>query len=255
MTVTCSRLPADAVQDLALADREPDIPRFLDVLSQARAIASLRDQFPRGARIPDDPSVVYLRYKPGVSLTAAVAVQEPEPLILLQAVSVNHRPKVEKLLARQRAGATGWGVVSDPAHTLVAGVPASDRLLPGLRRRGGRATDVWVDLNDFRPLRYKPHRRWVGTGWHDGRLRVVRVVPPAAGQMCAPTLQHLDRATKSAGTCEWSVQLDTGRLRLTGHLHPREILVGRDLQVGKALVVAKVAVVLGLDVFHQPRFH
>ena len=195
MTASPSRLPTDAVHDLALAEREPDIPRFLDVLCPARALASLRDEFPRSAGVPAEPRVVYLRYKPGVSLTAAVRVHGAEPLLMLQAVSLHHRPKIEKLLIRQRRGAAGWGVVSDPPCLLVAGVPASDRYLPWLQRSGrGHSAVAGVDLNGFRPLRYKPHRRWVATGVHDGRPCVVRVVPPAFAQRCGPTLAHLNAA-------------------------------------------------------------
>ena len=195
MTTSSSRLPTDAVHDLALAEREPDIPRFLDVLSPARALASLRDQFPRCAGVPAEPRVVYLRYKPGVSLTAAVRVRGAEPLLMLQAVSLRHRPKIEKLLTKQRHGAAGWGVVSDPPCLLVAGVPASDRYLPWLQRSGrGHPAVAGVELDGFRPLRYKPHRRWVATGVHDGRPCVVRVVPPAFAQRCGPTLGHLNAA-------------------------------------------------------------
>jgi Ser/Thr protein kinase RdoA (MazF antagonist) len=235
MTAMPSRLPTDAVHDLALADREPDIPRFLDVLSPDRALASLSDQFPRQARVPTDPRVVYLRYKPGASLTATVAARGAEPLILLQAVSVHHRPKIEKLLTKQHHGATGWGVVSDPGHLLAAGVPASDRHLPWLGRSGrGHSAVAGLDLEAFRPLRYKPQRRWVATGTHDGRLRVVRVVPPAFAQACAPTLGHL---------------ADTGLLR---HFHQdaRRGVSIQDWIEGQTLVATAAEPSLLADVGH-----
>ena len=186
--------PADGLGgwDEALADRDPEIPRLLDVLAPSRAMACLHDRFPTDAIIPADPRVVYLRYKPGVSLTACLAVSGPEPLVMLQAVAATHRAKVEKLLTKRHCGPAGWGAVSDEERQLVVVAPGSDRLLPGLARHTSKTRSVDSSrLGDLDPIRYKPHRRWLGVGNIDGRRSVARVVPPGFARTRAPTYAHL----------------------------------------------------------------
>ncbi len=68
-------------------------------------------------------------------------------------------------------------------------------------------------------------------------------------------LQSLHRAAQAARVGERSVQLRAARARLARHLDARKILMRGDLQVREAFVVAQLAVVFGLDVLHQPRFH
>jgi hypothetical protein len=97
---------------------------------------------------PGPMSVRYLRYKPGVSLTACVDTSSG--VAMAYAVAADVAPKLEKVVHRAPRHAVLW---HDPQRRWALVRPVADRDLPGIARRAGeRATT----------LSYKPQRRWVG---------------------------------------------------------------------------------------------
>ena len=181
-------------EDAALLLRDPGIPFLRHALEPAVALDHLAERFPAEAAVPWHPRLYYLRYKPGLSLTAGVAVDGPEPVLMLGAVSVQQRPKVAKLLDRQQVGLGGWGAVADQSLGLVVATAASDRVLPGVAVVGGlRGSVAGVDPRTVHPIRYKPHRRWLATAEWRGQPGLVRVTSPRAARAYAPTYEHLCR--------------------------------------------------------------
>ena len=181
-------------EDAALLLRDQGIPFLRHALEPAVALDHLAERFPAEAAVPWHPRLYYLRYKPGLSLTAGVAVDGPEPVLMLAAVSVQQRPKVAKLLDRQQVGLGGWGAVADQSLGLVVATAASDRVLPGVAVVGGlRGSVAGVDPRTVRPIRYKPHRRWLATAEWRGQPGLVRVTSPRAARAYTPTYEHLCR--------------------------------------------------------------
>ena len=85
--------------------------------------------------------------------------------------------------------------------------------------------------------------------------RVVFLDIQRAGAELEDPLENLDRPAQALGPRERAVQLDAPVERLTGEVDAGKVFARRDLQVGKRLVVLEVAVVLGLNVLDQARFH
>lgn len=142
--------------DLALAERDPAVPSMAAIFEPAALVADLAPGWgATGAELR------YLRYKPGVSLVATLAVHLPDgETRLVQAVALGAGPgaadKLEKIVAAGERDDVGRGAVVDAGRALALVDATADRALPGVRRLLRRTEPGAVTT-----LVYKPGRRWV----------------------------------------------------------------------------------------------
>ena len=173
--------------DLELARRDPAIRSMQSLFTPTDLVTELAPHWgATGAELR------YLRYKPGASLLATVAVRRGAEERLVQAVAfgAGAADKLEKIA---RAGAkddVGLGAVIDLGRQVAVADASADRALPGvvgfLRSAEGTT----------RPLVYKPGRRWVARHTAaDGERQVVRVHRPSD----AATLVERHRAVAATG--------------------------------------------------------
>lgn len=151
MPVICA-----ARADLALAERDPAVPSMAALFEPAALVADLAPHWgATGAELR------YLRYKPGVSLVAALAMHLPDGGTgLVQAVALGAgagaADKLEKITLAGGRDDVGRGAVVDAGRGLALVDATADRALPGVRRvLRGAAPGVVTTLV------YKPGRRWV----------------------------------------------------------------------------------------------
>jgi aminoglycoside phosphotransferase len=97
---------------------------------------------------PGPMAVEYLRYKPGVSLTAAISTSVG--MAMAYVVAEGATAKLEKLVHRAPPAAV---LCHDPVRRWALLRPDADRDLPGIAHGAGPQP---------RTLSYKPQRRWVG---------------------------------------------------------------------------------------------
>lgn len=148
----------------SLARRDPALPGLGLLLDEERLAEWLSPALGRVVRVHRR----HLRYKPGTS--CVMSADADGQVLLLTA----HPPAntVKHVKTRERAGRA---LVSEqPALGVLAATPAADRDLRALalladaesrRRLVGRllGAGAWAGpVADPAPLRYKPHRRWVG---------------------------------------------------------------------------------------------
>lgn len=194
--------------DAALARRVPALGGLAAVLDVDTLLERLDILLPGGVSRPVSGRVDYARYKPGTSIVVAVTfetTQGPVPAYA-KAVRSSGRPKLTKARLKADAGAV-WPVVVDPALGVAIGTAAGDRRLPGaaaLAHERGAAV-----------LRYKPERRLVTRGVHDGQPALRKAHQPAAARTAAaahravgamsapvPELLHVD-AKRGIVACSW----------------------------------------------------
>lgn len=180
--------------DAALVERDTAIPGLALLLDPDRLLERLGGLDGAVHAI----ATTYLRYKPGVSLTAglhlvtdngpqfgyAVAYGDDGTAKLANATSYRRR-----LVHRQDWTAQGvFSVV--PECGVVLGSAGFDRELPGIAHLTGAASEL------LRPLRYKPARRWVAArGPADAPRSIVKVHPPGT----VARLAGVHRALHAAG--------------------------------------------------------
>lgn len=142
---------ASADARLAAADRA--IPGLSEVLSPLGLVRRLAPGW--GAV---DVRVVYLRYKPGTSLIAGIALTDDDgATTFAQALALGPAAldKLEKVRWAGDRDDVGRGALVDPDRGVALTDVTADRHLPGVRRVLRRVDDAVT------PLVYKPGRRWV----------------------------------------------------------------------------------------------
>lgn len=194
--------------DAALARRVPVLRGLAAALDIDALLERLDVLLPAGVSRPLGGRVDYVRYKPDTSIVTAVTFETthgPVPAYA-KAVPASGRPKLTK--ARLKADASAvWPVVTDPALDLAIGPAAGDRRLPGA---GALAHERGAAV-----LRYKPERRLVTRGAHDGRPALRKAHQPDAARTAAaahralaamqapiPELLHVD-AKRGIIACAW----------------------------------------------------
>lgn len=182
--------------EASLVRRDPDLPGLGLLLDESRLsewISHLVGQDVIARRR-------YLRYKPGTS--AVLHVDAGGHALLVSAQSPGGSVKHTK--TSHRAGGAVIGVDRD--LEVLVGTPAADRHLPALARladasarqrllKGVVGRRAKIDPGETPALlRYKPHRRWVGTlPTVDGRNALVRVHRPSGIRRAVASLSALER--------------------------------------------------------------
>ncbi|WP_152188119.1 aminoglycoside phosphotransferase/kinase family protein [Georgenia satyanarayanai] len=165
-------MPGLAPADARLAVSDPALPGLGEVLAPLGLVGRLAPGW--GVR---EARVVYLRYKPGTSLLAALVLTGDDGATsFAQALAL--RPGAADKLAKVRRGGqgddVGRGAVVDGSLAVALTDVTADRRLPGVRR-------VLRDGDGVTPLVYRPGRRWVArVEAPAGPAELVRVYHPGA---------------------------------------------------------------------------
>lgn len=187
--------------DAAVVAADPALPGLGHVLDAGalldRLVPTVRDP----ANRPTGGTVDYLRYKPGCSVVAGLVLETPAGPVRAFAASWSPQgtAKLHKLRAYGATDRYGFGVAVDEELNLLLGAATSDRALPGLREVLAHPRRILPRSHredPVLPLRYKPHRRWVGVATHAGEPSVlVKVHRPGTARHHV----HAARALVAAG--------------------------------------------------------
>lgn len=153
--------------DAELIAADPGLPGLRDVLQPARLMERVGWDF-------YTVEVRYVRYKPGTSVVAGLAVTGAEGEVSMAqafAYATGRSDKLSKVIAAGEDDDVGRGVLVTPE--LAAGIAdaTSDRHLPGVRR-------FLRNHPEAQPLVYKPGRRWVARIACDGEEHLVKIYRP-----------------------------------------------------------------------------
>lgn len=164
--------------DSALVERDRAIAGLALLLEPDRLLAALAGQggLTGGVR---GITTTYLRYKPGISLTAGLRLYTVDGPLFGYAVAYGEDSEAKLAKAtcyrHELGGAEAdlFGVLADCG--VVVGSARLDRELPGV----AHLTAAAAASSELRPLRYKPARRWVASdGPADSPRSVLKVHRP-----------------------------------------------------------------------------